>query len=490
MANILKSMHLNKEILVRLIRAFYKGDFPSNIRKVPFEMRPKDSEASYRCCIYKERAVIRDRVVAFLGFPLEEDNEEEGLREYAIRALERENVGTTHLTVLDNACKGCVPSRVFVTNLCQGCIARPCQNACKFDAINVVNGKAQIDANKCKNCLICVKECPYGAIVKRTVPCETACPVGAILKNENGFAKINYDKCISCGKCMMACPFGAVNEISQIVDVIKRLKNKEKLVALIAPAIVGQFKGNIYQLRAAIKKAGFFDVIEVSEGADKTINAEARELLKRCKDGAKLMTTSCCAGYKELVKKFIPELKEYVSDTRTPVSFTAEISKKLYEDAKTVFISPCVAKKAEMNIDANVDFVINFEELDALLLALEIDILDCKEESFRVEPSKQGRGFPLSGGVAEAVRFKANNENINVKIINGINKETFRELRSLPKLVESGKEFSKGCTLCEVMCCEGGCIGGNAVVNDGKISKNTLNKFLETSKDISKGVEK
>jgi len=214
------TINLKREILVRLIKAFYSGDFEEQARLIPFAMRPKGCEVPYRCCIYKERAILRDRTIAGLGFSIEDNDESVRIAGLAKEALEREKPEENPLTILQTACQSCVPARVHVTDLCQGCVARPCQKVCKFGAISMVNGKSVINPAKCKNCGMCVPVCPYQAITKIIVPCEKACPVDAVGKDESGDVKIDFDKCTFCGKCVSACPFGAVHEKSQIVDVM------------------------------------------------------------------------------------------------------------------------------------------------------------------------------------------------------------------------------------------------------------------------------
>ena len=237
-----QSIHLKKEILARIIEAFLSDNFEENTRLIPYDMRPKGAEVPYRCCIYKERAILKERVKAGLGFSLEVDDETKLLSEYAKDALKREKPDENPLTVLDAACAGCVPSRIYVTDLCQGCVARPCQSACKFGAIEMVDGKSKIDGSKCKSCKMCMNACPYNAIVKLAVPCEDACPVGAIQKDGNGITRIDFEQCISCGKCVAACPFGAVHEKSQIIDILKHMKSGDKkVIAMFAPSIVGQY---------------------------------------------------------------------------------------------------------------------------------------------------------------------------------------------------------------------------------------------------------
>ena len=512
MNNAGQAIHIKKEILVRIIEAFFSDDFEEQARLIPYVMRPKGMEVPYRCCVYKERAIIKDRVIAGLGFSIEEDDETVSLAKYAKQALERNELSEKNLTVLQAACKGCKTNRIYVTDLCQGCVARPCLSSCKFGAISIENGRSVVDDSKCKKCQMCVKACPYKAIVKISVPCEDACPVGAIKKDETGFASIDFEKCISCGKCTAACPFGAVHERSQIVDIIKAIKSNKKVIAMIAPSIAGQFPGNIYQLKSAIIKSGFDDVYEVAQGADITANTEAKEFLERM-EGVneknnewinewvneseytkeesenseekikKFMTTSCCAGYNQLIKKHMPEIKPYVSDTKTPLYYTAEIVKKEFPDAVTVFVSPCVAKRAESFENPNVDYVMNYEELGALFVARKIQIIECEETKYVKESSKQARNFGFTGGVAESVKASLKDDSI-VKpcIINGLNKESIRQLRQYAKT----GECENGCNLIEVMCCEGGCIGGNATINNQRAAKKLIDALAEKSEDIKK----
>lgn len=478
-----QAVHLKKEILVRLAKAFLTDNFVENVRLIPYDMRPKGSEVPYRCCIYKERAILKDRCIAGLGFSIEDDDETTLLSSYAQKALDRKEPERDPLTVLDAACKGCVPSRIYVTNLCQGCVARPCQATCKFGAISIVDGKSVIDGSKCKNCKMCITACPYNAIVKLVVPCEEACPVGAITKDETGHARIDFDACINCGKCIDACPFAAVHEKSQLVDILKNIKNGEKVIAMVAPSIVGQFPGTIGQLKAAIKKIGFADVYEVAQGADITTKNEAKEFKERMENGEKFMTTSCCAGYNQFIKKHLPEIKPFVSTTQTPLYYTAEIVKKEIPDAVTVFVSPCVAKRTEGMDNPNVDYVLNYEELGALFVAKKIEILTCEDESFKTDSSKQARNFGVTGGVAKAVQDALPEDEIAKPcIISGLNKDSIRLLKKCAK---------NGCTpdetnIIEVMCCEGGCVRGNATINNTKSAYKTLNEYVEQSSDIEK----
>lgn len=480
MNNNSQSIHIKKDILVRLVKAFYSENFPKATAAIPFQMRPKDAEVPYRCCIYKEREIIKDRIIADLGYSIEGLDESERLEDFAEASLTRNEIEENPLTVIDAACKGCVPSRVYVTNLCQGCVARACEQTCKFGAITIAGGKSIIDPSKCKNCGMCINACPYNAIVRLIVPCEQACPIGAISKGDNGTATIDFEKCISCGKCVAACPFGAVNEKSHMIDVLKNIRDGKKVIAMFAPAIAGQFPGTIFQLKSAMLKAGFYDVYEVAQGADTTTRKEAAEFVERMHEGESFMTTSCCAGYNNFIAKHLPEIKPFVSDTKTPMYYTAEIVKEKHPDAILVFISPCVAKRKEVQQNENVDYVLNADELGAIFVGKNIEIMAMEETQYDYDSSKQARNFGVSGGVASAVNSLVEDKDL-VKscIVDGLTRDSIKQLKKYAK---------EGCcadgNLVEVMCCEGGCIGGNSNISNPKIAKKLINNLLEKSNDI------
>ncbi len=501
-----QTSHLKREILVRLIKAYLSDNYEENTRLIPYDMRPKGHEVPYRCCIHNERAILRDRAIASLGFSIEETEDYTLLSELAKEAEQREKPEENPLTVLTSACKGCVPSRIYVTDLCQGCVARPCVNTCKFGAISVINGKSTIDPAKCKNCGMCAQVCPYQAIQKIIVPCENACPVGAIAKDENGYARIDFEKCISCGKCSAACPFGAVHEKSQIIDVLKHIKaknesaatdqnskndtkivkeGKRKVIAMVAPAMFGQLPCSPKQLKDAILKLGFDEVYEVAQGADITTKNEAAEFVERMEKGEEFMTTSCCAGYNELVDKHIPEIKPFRSDTKTPMYYTAEIVKREHPSAITVFFSPCVAKKREALKNPNVDYVLNYEEIGAWMIALGIQVAECAEKEFETESSAEARNFCVTGGVAKAVETILPEEiPAHPVIIDGLNKQSVRDLKKYAKngMCDLGN-------LIEVMSCQGGCLGGNSTVNAFKPALKQVTAYVNESSSIKEQID-
>jgi Fe-S-cluster-containing hydrogenase component 2 len=214
---------LKREILIRVARHAWAGTLTTGLRKLPYEMTAS-GRPSYRCCVHHERAILRDRTLAVLGHSLETRDEAVDLNEAAVEAWDRAEPDAFPLTVVDEACKGCVHSRFTVTNACMGCVARPCRNVCPKGSVTVAGGRATIDPESCISCGKCHEACPYHAIIHIPVPCEEACPVGAVSKDDDGKEQIDREKCILCGKCITACPFGAVMEKSDLIRVVRTVQ--------------------------------------------------------------------------------------------------------------------------------------------------------------------------------------------------------------------------------------------------------------------------
>ncbi|HQB89556.1 MAG TPA: 4Fe-4S binding protein, partial [Treponemataceae bacterium] len=188
---------VKRELLIALISAMLDDRLESDIDRIPYEMTSAPDYEPIRCCVQHDRQILKTRLLARLGFSVE-DYSDDGtpLAVYAKQALERTGVTGPILTVLDDACNACVKARYLVTNACQGCLARPCMMNCPKKAVRVVDGRAVIDTDLCVSCGICMRECPYHAIIEVPVPCERACPVGAVSKDEQGKERIDYSKCV------------------------------------------------------------------------------------------------------------------------------------------------------------------------------------------------------------------------------------------------------------------------------------------------------
>lgn len=449
-----------RQLMIRFIQEFFSGDLKENIDRIPVEMRPR-TEEPVRCCVYKDRAMLKYRLMALMGFGMEEETDESRrLAEYLTDAQAGNNHTEPVLSVCSVGCHGCVDSHVQVSNSCVGCFARPCVGACPKQAIAVVNQRSTIDRTKCINCGKCMAVCPYHAIIRNPLPCEDACPVGAIGKGEDGRVRIDFDRCIYCGKCFRACPFSAIMERSQLVGILQAMQEGKEVIAMVAPSITDQFPGTIEQLFAALKLAGFSDIMEVALGAEMTTAHEAEEFFERMARGDILMTSSCCPAWVEAAKRHIPDIVPFVSSTPSPMAYAGQITVKAHPNAVKVFIGPCIAKRREAQKDPNVDFVMTFEELGALLAAKEIDVISLEAQPLEHPAASYARNFAKSCGVSQAILQEIGEEKpddtrpkIDEKFINGLDRKSV----NLLKLYAKGKLPGN---FVEVMACTGGCVGG------------------------------
>lgn len=448
---------LKYRVLKAVAKRAYEGTLMESYYEIPKLISP-GPKPTMRCCVYKERAIVQERVRLAMGG-------------------DRRNLNI--IEVIEIACDECPVERYMVSESCRGCISQRCIKTCPKQAISKKNGKAHIDFDLCIECGRCAKVCPYGAITEHVRPCERSCKVGAIHMNEEKKAEINPEKCISCGACSYACPFGAIMDKSFMVDAINIIRNKKenyKTVAIVAPAIAAQFDGvTLGQVATAIRQLGFDYVVEAAIGADMVADKEAEELVEKG-----FLTSSCCPAFVDYIKKHVPELADKISHNLSPM---AEIGKfvKLGGESpvKCIFIGPCTAKKAEMrlpNVDLWIDSVLTFEELQAMIDAREIEMESLEETSMN-DASYFGRIFGRSGGLTEAVlevvKEKGLDFEVKAETCDGI--EACKAALLKAKFGKLDKNFIEG------MACVGGCVGGAASLNHEPKSRMKVDKYGKDS---------
>ena len=450
-----KVQHLKYKVLREVARQAWKDTLFDNLLDIPKIIVPGKTP-TMRCCVYKERAILAERVKIAMGGDKENPNV---------------------IEVIEIACDECPVGGFEVTNACRGCLAHRCEDVCRFGAISFdENHVAHIDKTKCKECGACSKVCPYTAIVSRKRPCQNACKVKAITMNEDKAATIDNDKCISCGACVYQCPFGAISDNSYILNVIDLLKKSEqnktyRLYAVVAPSISSQFTyAKLGQVITGLKKLGFHTVVEAALGADMVAQAESKELAEKG-----FLTSSCCPAFVTYIQQAFPELLPYVSHNLSPMATIAKYIKDTTENAKVVFIGPCTAKKAEVQRDTvkpYVDAVLTFEELQALFDSRDLDIT-ALEEGVLDNASYFGRIFARSGGLTDAVAQGLKEQEIDFPLkactCDGIEACRVALLKKSKNLLDAN--FIEG------MACVGGCIGGAGCLTHGEKNKAEVDKY-------------
>lgn len=220
---------------------------------------------------------------------------------------------------------------------------------------------------------------------------------------------------------------------------------------------------------------------EVALGADIGAIAEAHHYVDKVVTGElPFLLTSCCPSWSVMAKKFFPDLIDQISQELTPMVATARTIKQKHPEAKVVFIGPCAAKKLEASrrsVRSDVDFVVTFEELQAMFDAKEIDLTEYEAESSFHDATGAGRGYGCAGGVAEAIE-KCINEYYPDVQVNIEHAEGLKECKKILTLAKAGK--MNGC-LIEGMGCPGGCIAGAGTNIPLPKAKKDLAAFVKNS---------
>ena len=449
-------------------------DFDRRFEELPYDIVPGDI-ATYRESVFLERAIVMERLRLAMGMDQQGVDRplplSEGLRDAMVNDT---YYNPPLINVIKFACNACKDNTYQVTDSCQGCLAHPCVEICPKDAISFYNKRAVIDQEMCIKCGRCEKTCPYHAIHHYVRPCAEACGMKAIGSDEHGRADINYDKCVSCGQCLINCPFGAIADKSQIAQVIFSIVGGDEVIAIVAPAFVGQFggKGNVGKLRNAFAQLGFAGVEEVALGADLCAVEEADDFIEEVPEHIPFMGTSCCPAWSSMAKMEFPKYANCISMALTPMVLTARMVRARRPNAKIVFVGPCSAKKLEAmreSVRSEVDFVLTFEEMAGMMSAKDIDYLSLEDDdkSDFDTASADGRLFAVAGGVANAVvhALKDRYPDREVKVLNA---EGLNDCRAMLK--EAAKGTYDGYLL-EGMACPGGCVAGAGTLQP--ISKST-----------------
>lgn len=469
---------MRKQVFAEVARLAYEGGDYRRMEKLPYKIVPGEV-GNQRESIFLERAIVGERIRLAMGLPLRPVAEHsllsDGVEESAIA---EKYYDPPLVNIIKYACNGCTPTHYEVTNACQGCLARHCQNACHKGAIAIERGQAHIDQDKCIKCGKCRDACSYHAIIKFTRPCQEACGMNAIGQDEYGHAKIDHDKCVSCGMCLVNCPFGAIVDKGQLFQLIHAIRRGDEVVAVIAPAFWGQFGDNVTpgQIKAAMQQLGFAALEEVAVGADLCAVEEAEEFLRMVPEKQPFMATSCCPAWSVMAKKEFPGFAPYISMTMTPMVLTARLQKRRRPGCRVVFIGPCAAKKLEASrrsVRSDVDFVITFEELRGMFEAKDIDFNQIPDLPSHYEASAPGVGFAAGGGVAKAVEEVIHRLHPEVEVKTAA-AEGLNECRKMLRIARTGKYDGY---LLEGMACPGGCIAGAGTVQPPEKSRRALEKY-------------
>lgn len=287
----------------------------------------------------------------------------------------------------------------------------------------------KLKKSNCRNCYKCIRNCPVKSI-----------------SFSGTQAQILEDECVLCGMCFVFCPQNAKEIRNDIHNAKALIASNMPVYASIAPSFVANYHTDIATMRNALQKLGFTDVFETAVGATPVKDAYD-ELVNSGKQD--VIISTCCHTVNLLIQKHFVEAIGYLAQTKSPMQAHCCQIKEQYANAKTVFIGPCISKKAEANEYPNiVDCALTFEELDQWLSSENVSLEKSTDDI--EEDVGQTRIFPTSGGILKSMR--CNNPDFNYIAIDGMSAciHTIKD-------VIAGNIHN---TFIEMSACPGSCIGG------------------------------
>ena len=325
-----------------------------------------------------------------------------------------------------------------------------------------------------------IKSGTCGCSADKKRACELACLFDAIKRDENNNVVITGN-CTGCGECLAACPEHALAGRKDSISVLTLLKDKKAPVyAMIAPAFSGQFSADVTsgKLRSAFKYMGFYGMIEVALFADILTLKEALEFDRAIQNDRDFLLTSCCCPlWVALVRKSYRSMIPHVPPSVSPMVACGRSIKKIHPEAKTVFIGPCLAKKAEIrepDIADAVDYVLTFEEIAELFKLMDIHPENCEEDQSD-HSSRAGRIYARVSGVSEAVQTTLDRLRPGRKIpLKSQHADGIIACKQLLKEISDGNIRAN---FIEGMGCRGGCVGGPKSLIDKDIARKAVNQY-------------
>lgn len=369
------------------------------------------------------------------------------------------------------------------------------------------------DTNKCVKCMRCIQVCDkiQGMHIWDVIGTGSRTQVGV-----SGNREIREADCALCGQCITHCPTGALRERDDTDAFYRALADSDKVVAVqVAPAVrtawgeslgLTREESDVRKIANALRRMGADYVFDTAFSADLTIMEEGTEFLDRLQKGdleEYPMFTSCCPGWVRFIKSQYPDMVSRLSSAKSPQQMFGAVMKSAFaerigvkpENLFTVSIMPCLAKKAEREMDLfyreyagkEVDCVLTTRELDRLIKADHIDPKTLEAVEFD-QPFAEGTGagviFGATGGVMEAAlrsayylvtgenpaadafqeirgvqkngwteaKFKIAENEIAIAVVSG--------LKNTRDLMEAIRNKEVKYQFVEVMACPGGCAGG------------------------------
>ncbi len=297
----------------------------------------------------------------------------------------------------------------------------------------------KVDEEKCVNCHQCI----------------VACSTKFANDGSGEHVKINNDLCIGCGECLKACTHDARIPVDDFDNFMNIVEGKEKIVAIVAPAIASQFPEKHLHFNGWLKSLGISAIFDVSFGAELTVKSYINHIQK---NNPKTVIAQPCPAIVTYIEVYRPELLPYLAPADSPMLHTAKMIKKFYpqySDHKMIVVSPCLAKKREFDETGVADYNVTMRSFENYFEINQIDLKDYPIIEFDNDKAERAVLFSSPGGLLSTAEREVPGIRELTRKIEGPH-TIYEYLDSLPEQIEQGRNP----LLIDCLNCENGCNGG------------------------------
>lgn len=315
-----------------------------------------------------------------------------------------------------------------------------------------------VDKTKCTNCYRCVAVCP----VKLCNDCS------------KDYVSFNNELCIGCGACIRACKYGARQGIDDSASFFNDLRNGDKIVAIVAPAVIVSFRGRDLEFNTYLKSIGVKAVFDVSFGAELTTKSYV-EYIKKANPSC--VISQPCPALVTYCEVYRPELLKLLAPADSPMGHTMKMIKKFYpqyKDYKIAVMSPCYAKGREFSETRLGDYNVTFLSLEKYFKENNIDLSRYKKTPYDNEEAERAVLYSMPGGLMKtAERFIPGISNKTRKIEGGEH-----VINYLAHFSEANKGRRPPYLLIDCLNCQEGCNVGAGTSNQ-ELHLDTIEQYVE-----------
>ncbi len=311
--------------------------------------------------------------------------------------------------------------------------------------------------DKCVNCHACI----------------AACPVKFCNDGSEDYVKINPDLCIGCGQCVKTCTHKARVRIDDSDAFFEALQRRERMIAVVAPAVAAAFPNEYLRLNGWLKSMGVSGCFDVSFGAELTVRSYLEHIQK---NNPELVIAQPCPALVNYVEIYRPELIPHLAPADSPMLHTVKMIREYYRDFgghRVAIISPCIAKKREFFETGLGDYNVTMSALSSYLQEHNIRLSGFPETDYDNPPAERAVLFSTPGGLLRTVeRWNPDAPKIARKIEGPhVIYEYFDQLDRL-------RRERKAPLLVDCLNCDLGCNGGTGT-DSTHSSPDDLEKLVE-----------